>query len=53
MITDIILACTSGLDLLTVYLAWQGYSAREIAELTQDSKSGVQRRLQRIRAGVL
>ena len=49
MIHDLLAACSSGYDLLIVYLAALGYSLQEIATATGDSKTGIHRRLTRIK----
>lgn len=48
MIHDIITACASGLDLLTVYLLVCGYSKVETAEMLYTSPPVICRRLKRI-----
>ena len=49
MIHDLLAACSCGYDLLVVYLAAIGYSLQEIATATGDSKTGIYRRLNRIK----
>lgn len=53
MIYEIIAACPSGYDLLLCYLRFCGYSLGEIAQETGDSKTGVYRRLERIKKRIL
>ena len=48
MIYDIITACASGLDLLTVYLLVCGYTQAETAQLLGTSPPVVCRRIKRI-----
>lgn len=47
---DILTACQSGMDLLIVWLLYQGYSQRETARALHLSQGSVSYRLQRIRA---
>lgn len=47
---NLISACLSGLDLLTVWLQLCGYSQRETAEMLSTSESVISRRLKRIRS---
>lgn len=49
MIYDILASCRSGLDLLTVFLSWSGWSLGEIADEIGEHKSTTCRRLQSIR----
>lgn len=47
---DLISACASGLDLLTVWLLLCGYSQQETAAMLSTSESVISRRLKRIRS---
>ena len=49
MIHDIITACASGLDLLTVYLLFVGYSQKEVAEMIGSDPAIVCRKVKAIR----
>lgn len=46
---EILTACQSGIDLLIIWLLYQGYSQRETAAALHLSQGSVSYRLQRIR----
>ena len=48
MIYNLVSACVSGLDLLTVFLLACGYSQAETARLLSTSESVISRRMKRI-----
>lgn len=48
MIYDIVSACASGLDLLTVYLLACGFSQAEAARMLSTSEPVISRRMKRI-----
>lgn len=48
MIYDIVSACASGLDLLTVYLLACGFSQREAAAMLSTTEPVISRRMKRI-----
>lgn len=46
---DILSACKNGLDLLTIYLLFIGFSQKEISRELQTTESTISRRIKRIR----
>ena len=52
MIEQIISSCKNGLDILTIYLLFIGYSQRETAQLLQTTESTISRRINRIKREV-
>lgn len=49
---DLISACASGLDLLTIYLLFIGFNQRETAAMLSTSEAVISRRLRRIRRSI-
>ena len=50
---DILSACKNGLDVLTIYLLFIGFSQKEIAMQLQTTESTISRRIKRIRKEVI
>lgn len=49
MMDDILEACQNGLDVLTVFLLFSGYSQKEVSIMLSTSEPVISRRLKRIR----
>lgn len=49
MIESILQSCKNGLDILTIYLLFIGFSQKEIAMQLQTTESTISRRINRIR----
>lgn len=52
MIESILQSCKNGLDILTIYLLFIGFSQKEIAMQLQTTESTISRRIKRIRREV-
>lgn len=52
MIESILQSCKNGLDILTIYLLFIGFSQKETAQLLQTTESTISRRIKRIREGM-
>ena len=53
MIESILQSCKNGLDILTVYLLFIGYTQKETAAELQTTESTISRRIKRIREGMI
>lgn len=49
MIESILQSCKNGLDILTIYLLFIGFSQKEISRELQTTESTISRRVNRIR----
>lgn len=52
MIESILQSCKNGLDILTIYLLFIGFSQKEIAMQLQTTESTISRRINRIKKEV-
>ena len=52
MIESILQSCKNGLDVLTIYLLFIGFSQKEIAMQLQTTESTISRRINRIKKEV-
>lgn len=53
MIESILQSCKNGLDVLTIYLLFIGFSQKEIAMQLQTTESTISRRINRIRKDLI
>ena len=53
MIESILQSCKNGLDVLTIYLLFIGFSQKEIAMQLQTTESTISRRINRIRKDMI
>ncbi len=53
MIYNILSACKNGLDVLTIYLLFIGFSQKEISRELQTTESTISRRIKRIRKDLI
>ena len=50
---EILSACKNGLDVLTIYLLFIGFSQKEISRELQTTESTISRRIKRIRRDLI
>lgn len=53
MIESILQSCKNGLDVLTIYLLFIGFSQKEISRELQTTESTISRRINRIRKDLI
>lgn len=53
MIESILQSCKNGLDVLTIYLLFVGYTQKETAQLLSTTESTISRRIKRIKEGMI
>lgn len=53
MIESILQSCKNGLDVLTIYLLFIGFSQKEISRELQTTESTISRRINRIRRDLI
>ena len=53
MIESILRSCKNGLDVLTIYLLFIGFSKKEISQELQTTESTISRRIKRIRRDLI